>query len=51
MIRKTDGCVEEKNTNKYLVFTSMELHSADEKKEVLKNTKNFGMRLKMRLRP
>ena len=51
MIRKIDRWVEEKNRNKFLDFTSMELHSADENKEVLKNTKNFGMGLKMRLRP
>ena len=51
MIRKIDRWVEEKNRNKFLDFTSMELHSADENKEVLKNTKNFGMGLKMRSRP
>ena len=41
MIGKADEYIEEKNGNKYLLFTS-----ADENKEVLKNTKNFGMGLK-----
>ena len=41
MIGKVIGHIEEKNTSKYLVFDS-----SDEKKEVLKNTRNFGMRLK-----
>ena len=40
-IGKADEYIEEKNGNKYLLFTS-----ADENKEVLKNTKNFGMGLK-----
>ena len=40
------GFVEEKNGSKYLVF-----HLADENKEILKNTTNFGMGLKMKLRP
>ena len=42
---RLDEFIEEKNENKYLVFDS-----TDENKEVLKNTQNFGMRLKMRLR-
>ena len=41
MIGKVIGHIEEKNTSKYLVFDS-----SDEKKGVLKNTRNFGMRLK-----
>ena len=41
MIGKVIGHIEEKNTSKYLVFDS-----SDENKEVLKNTHNFGMRLK-----
>ena len=45
IIGKVDGFIEEKNGSKYLVF-----HSTDENKEVLKNTQNFGMGLKMRLR-
>ena len=39
------GHIEESNGNKYLVFDS-----SDENKEVLKNTKNFGMGLKITLR-
>ena len=39
MIGKIDWCVEEKNGNRCLVFTSMELHSADENKLVLKKYK------------
>ena len=31
-----DECIEEKNGSKYFVFDSMELHSTDESKEVLK---------------
>ena len=30
------GYIEEKGVNKYLVFDSMELHSIDENKELLK---------------
>ena len=41
-VGKIDGHIEEKNENKYLVFGS-----ADKKKEVLKNTQNFGMGLKI----
>ena len=42
---RLDEFIEAKNENKYLVFDS-----TDENKEVLKNTQNFGMGLKMRLR-
>ena len=51
IIGKIDEFIEEKNGSKYLVFDSMELHSTNENKEVLKNTLNFGMRLKMWLKP
>ena len=40
MIGEVIGRFEENNGNKYLIFDS-----SDENKEVLKNTKNFGMRL------
>ena len=42
---RVDGYGEEKNGIKYLVFDS-----TDENKEVLKNTQNFGMGLKMKLK-
>ena len=45
IIGKVDEFIEEKNENKYLVFDS-----TDKNKEVLKNTQNFGMGLKMRMR-
>ena len=45
MIDEVIGHIQEKNGNKYVVFDS-----SDENKEVLKNTKNFGMRLKIKLR-
>ena len=45
MIDEVIGHIEEKSGNKYVVFDS-----SDENKEVLKNTKNFGMRLKIKLR-
>ena len=45
MIGKVIGHIEENNGNKYLIFDS-----SDENKEVFKNTKNFGMRLKIKLR-
>ena len=45
MIGEVIGHIEENNGNKYLVFDS-----SDENKEVLKNTKNFGMGLKIKLR-
>ena len=45
MIDEVIEHIQEKNGNKYVVFDS-----SDENKEVLKNTKNFGMRLKIKLR-
>ena len=56
MIGEVIGHIEECNGNKYLVFdsaelSSMELHFSDENEEVLKNTQNFGMRLKIKLKP
>ena len=36
IIGELDGCIEEKSGSKYFVFDSMELHSTDESKEVLK---------------
>ena len=36
-IGKVDGHIGENNTNKYLLFDQAELHSTDEKKEILKN--------------
>ena len=46
IISEGDGYIKEKNGSKYLVFDS-----ANENNEVLKNIMNFGMGLKMRLRP
>ena len=46
IISEADGYIKEKNGSKYLVFDS-----ANENNEVLKNIMNFGMGLKMRLRP
>ena len=45
MIGEVIGHIEEKNGNKYSVFDS-----SDENKEVLKNTQNFGMGLKTKLK-
>ena len=45
MIGRVDGFIENKKWSKCLVFDS-----TDENKEVLKNTQNFGMGLKMKLR-
>ena len=45
MIDDVIGHIEESSGNKYLVFDS-----SDEYKEVLKNTKNFGIGLKIKLR-
>ena len=42
-INHANGCIEEKNGNKYLVFDS-----TDENKELLKNTQMFGVELKMK---
>ena len=46
MTDKVIGHIKDNNRNKYLVFDS-----TDENKEVLKNTKSFGMGLKLKLRP
>ena len=45
IIGEVDGHIEEKNGSKYLVFDS-----TDENKEVLKNTQNFGVGLKIKLK-
>ena len=36
IVDHTSGYIEKKGVNKYLVFESMELHSTDENKELLK---------------
>ena len=41
LVNHANGYIEEKNGNKYLIFDS-----ADENKELLKNTMMFGMELK-----
>ena len=41
LVNHASGYIEEKNGNKYLIFDSV-----DENKEVLKNTRMFGMELK-----
>ena len=41
IIGKVDGHIEENNGNKYLVFDSMELHSTDENKKVLKKCREL----------
>ena len=46
IISEADGYIKQKNGSKYLVFDSV-----NENNEVLKNIMNFGMGLKMRLRP
>ena len=46
IISEADGYIKEKNRSKYLVFDS-----TNENNEALKNIMNFGMGLKMRLRP
>ena len=46
IISEGDGYIKEKNGSKYLV-----LDSANENNGVLKNIMNFGMGLKVRLRP
>ena len=51
MIGKVDGYITENNGNKYLVFTSMDLYSTDEKKKILKKYKELWDGIKMRLRP
>ena len=50
IIDKVDGHIKENNENKYFVSDSTELHSTGENKELLKNTQNFGMELKMKLK-
>ena len=47
---KVDGYIEEKYGNKYLVFDSMELHSTDENKEVLKKYSELwdGIKIEMK---
>ena len=42
---RVDGYGEEKNGSNYLVFDS-----TDENKELLKNTQNFGVGLKIKLK-
>ena len=44
-ITHASGYIEKINENKYLIFDSMELHSIDENKELLKNTVMFLMEL------
>ena len=41
IIDNGSGYIEEKGVNKYLVFDSMELHSTDENKELLKKIQCF----------
>ena len=43
LVNHASGYIEEENENKYLVFDS-----TDENKELLKNTRLFGMELKMK---
>ena len=45
IIDKRIGHIEENNQNKHLVF-----NSSDENKGVLRNTQNFGMGLKIKLK-
>ena len=45
VLNKADGCTGESNEIKYLVFAS-----TDENKEALKNTQNFGVKLKIKLK-
>ena len=44
-VNHANGYIEEKNENKYLIFDS-----ADDNKDLLKNTKMFGMELKTKLK-
>ena len=44
-INHASGYIEEKGINKYLVFDSMELHSTDENKELLKKYNDVLMEL------
>ena len=45
VFNKADGYIEESNEIKYLVIAS-----TDENKEALKNTQNFGVKLKTKLK-
>ena len=49
-ITHANGYIEEKGVNKYLVFDSMELHSTDENKELIKKYNNVfnGIRHKIK---
>ena len=49
-IAHANGYIEEKGVNKYLVFVSMELHSTDENKELLKKYNDVfnGIRSKIK---
>ena len=44
-VNHANGYIEEKNENKYLIFDSV-----DDNKDLLKNTKMFGMELKTKLK-
>ena len=44
-VNHANGYIEEKNENKYLIFDS-----ADDNKDLLKDTKMFGMELKRKLK-
>ena len=50
IIDHTSGYIEEEGVNKYLVFDSMELHSTDENKELLKKCNDVfnGIRNKIK---
>ena len=50
IITYASGYIEEKGVNKYLVFDSMELHSKDKNKELLKKYNNVfnGIRNKIK---
>ena len=55
MTNKADRFTEKRNGSKYLIFDSaeprsMELHSRNENKRVIKNSHNFEMGLKMNLK-
>ena len=50
IVSDIDGYPKEINGNKYLILDSAQLRSTNKNKEVLKNTLNYGMELKMRLR-
>ena len=50
IVSDIDGYPKEINGNKYLILDSAQLRSTNKNKEVLKNTLNYGMELKMGLR-